>query len=44
MTSGGTTQLDRELAQIASQSEVEKELEKMKAEVGAGAGQKELEQ
>jgi len=38
------TQLDRELAQIASQSEVEKELEKMKAEVGAGAGQKELEQ
>jgi phage shock protein A len=44
VTSGGTTQLDRELAQIASQSEVEKELEKMKAEVGAGAGQKELEQ
>jgi phage shock protein A len=38
------TQLDRELAQIASQSEVDKELEKMKAEVGAGAGQKELEQ
>ena len=44
VTSGGTTQLDRELAQIASQNEVEKELEKMKAEVGAGAGQKELEQ
>jgi phage shock protein A len=44
VTSGGSTQLDRELAQIASQSEVEKELEKMKAEVGAGAGQKELEQ
>ena len=44
VTSGGNTQLDRELAQIASQSEVEKELEKMKAEVGAGAGQKELEQ
>ena len=42
VTSEGTTQLDRELAQIASQSEVEKELEKMKAEVGAGAGQKEL--
>ena len=38
------TQLDRELAQIASQSEVDKELEKMKAEVGAGAGQKEHEQ
>src|SRR5215210_4599173 len=34
VTSGGNTQLDRELAQIASQSEVEKELEKMKAEVG----------
>ena len=44
VTSGGQTQLDRELAEIASQSEVEKELEKMKAEVGAGAGQKELEQ
>ena len=44
VTSGGQTQLDRELAQIASQSEVDKELEKMKAEVGAGAGQKELEQ
>jgi len=44
VTSGGNTQLDRELAQIASQSEVDKELEKMKAEVGAGTGQKELEQ
>jgi phage shock protein A len=44
VTSGSNTQLDRELAQIASQSEVDKELEKMKAEVGAGAGQKELEQ
>ena len=44
VTSGGNTQLDRELAQIASQSEVDKELEKMKAEVGTGAGQKELEQ
>jgi phage shock protein A len=37
------TQLDRELAQIASQSQVDKELEKMRAEVGAGSGQKELE-
>jgi phage shock protein A len=37
------TQLDRELAQIASQSQVDKELEKMKAEVGAGSSQKELE-
>ena len=36
------TQLDRELAEIASQSQVDKELEKMKAEVGAGSGQKEL--
>jgi phage shock protein A len=43
VTSGGDTQLDRELAQIASQSDVDKELEKMKAEVGAGSGQKELE-
>jgi phage shock protein A len=43
VTSGGNTQLDRELAQIASQSDVDKELEKIKAEVGAGSGQKELE-
>jgi phage shock protein A len=38
------TALDRELAQIASQSEVDSELAKMKAEVGAGKEQKELEQ
>jgi phage shock protein A len=38
------TQLDRELAQIASQSQVDSELEKMKAELGAGAKQKEIEQ
>jgi phage shock protein A len=44
VTSGDKTQLDRELEQIASQSQVDSELEKMKAEVGAGAGQKELEQ
>jgi phage shock protein A len=37
------TALDRELAQLASQSQVESELEKMKAEVGAGGTQKELE-
>ena len=37
------TDLDRELAQIASQSEVDKELARMKAEVGAGSGTKELE-
>jgi phage shock protein A len=37
------TQLDRELSQMASQSQVESELAKMKQEVGAGAGAKELE-
>ena len=37
------TQLDRELAQISSQSQVDSELEKMKAELGAGETQKELE-
>src|SRR5215207_11455800 len=36
------TQLDRELAQISSQSQVDSELEKMKAELGAGE-KKELE-
>jgi phage shock protein A len=38
------TGLDRELAQLASQSQVDSELEKMKAEIGAGAEKKELEQ
>jgi phage shock protein A len=37
------TQLDRELAQLASQSQVERELEQLKAEVGAGSEKKELE-
>ena len=37
------TALDRELAQIASSSNVDQELERMKAEVGAGETQKELE-
>jgi phage shock protein A len=37
------TELDRELAQIASQSQVDKELEQMKAEVGAGSGQRQIE-
>jgi phage shock protein A len=32
------TQLDRELGQLASQQQVDKELEQMKAEVGAGGG------
>jgi len=37
------TQLDRELAQLASQQQVDTELEKLKAEVGSGAPQKQLE-
>jgi phage shock protein A len=37
------TQLDRELAQLASQQQVDQELEKLKAEVGSGAPQKQLE-
>jgi phage shock protein A len=36
------TALDRELSQLASQSQVDSELEKMKAEIGAGGEQKEL--
>jgi phage shock protein A len=42
-TSGGETQLDRELAQLTSKSKVDDELSKMKAELGTGAG-KEIEQ
>jgi phage shock protein A len=41
------TQLDRELAQLSSQSQVDQELEKLKAEVGSGSGSgqaKEIEQ
>jgi phage shock protein A len=41
-TSGDKTQLDRELAQLASQSQVDEELAELKKEVGSGAGQKEL--
>ncbi len=41
-TSDGTTQLDRELAQVSSQSQVDTELEKMKTELGSGAPQKEI--
>ena len=37
-TSGGETQLDRELAQLTSKSKVDDELEKMKAEIGSGSG------
>src|SRR2546421_11865195 len=36
--------LDRELSQMSQQGQVEKELEALKAEVGAGAPQKEIEQ
>jgi phage shock protein A len=42
-TTGGD-QLDRELAQLASSSQVDQELEKMKAELGAGGEKKEIEQ
>jgi phage shock protein A len=37
------TQLDRELQQVASQQQVDQELEQLKAEIGSGAPQKELE-
>ena len=37
------TQLDRELAQLSSSTQVESELEKMKAELGAGEEKKEIE-
>jgi phage shock protein A len=40
----GETQLDRELAQLTSKSKVDDELAKMKAEIGSGSPQKELEQ
>src|SRR5512132_3553667 len=38
------TQLDRELGAVASKSQVDKELEQMKAELGSGEGKKELTQ
>ena len=41
-TAGDQTQLDRELAQISSSSQVEDELAKLKSEVGSGAQQKEI--
>jgi len=37
------TPLDRELSQLASQQQVDRELEQMKAEVGSGGEKKELE-
>ena len=42
-TSGGETQLDRELAQLTSQSKVDDELAKMKAELGTGTGEEKKE-
>jgi phage shock protein A len=42
-TAGDQTALDRELAQVASGRKVDEELERLKAEVGAGAPQKEIE-
>jgi phage shock protein A len=41
-TAGDQTQLDRELAQISSASQVDDELAKLKAEVGSGESQKEI--
>jgi phage shock protein A len=41
-TAGDQTQLDRELAQISSSSQVDDELAKLKAEVGSGDPQKEI--
>ena len=38
------TQLDRELAELASKTQVDRELEQLKAEVGSGESQKELEE
>jgi phage shock protein A len=43
-TSGGETQLDRELAQLSSQSEVDSDLQRLKAELGTGEERKELSQ
>ena len=42
LTQPGTTQLDRELAQISSSNQVEQELAKLKSEVGSGEQAKEL--
>jgi phage shock protein A len=43
-TAGGQTALDRELAQIQAGTQVDRELEAMKSEVGSGEKKKELEQ
>ena len=41
-TAGDQSQLDRELAQISAGQQVDAELERLKAEVGSGSAQKEL--
>ena len=41
-TSGGQTQLDRELAQLSSQSQVDSDMARLKAELGTGEQPKEL--
>ncbi|MCW2976078.1 MAG: phage shock protein PspA [Actinomycetia bacterium] len=41
-TAGDQTQLDRELAQISATGQVDQDLARLKAEVGAGDGEKEL--
>jgi phage shock protein A len=43
-TAGGQTALDRELAQIQAGTQVDRELEALKSEVGSGTKKKELEQ
>jgi len=43
-TSGGETDLDRELRKLSSGTQVDDELEKMKAEIGGGDKPKEIEQ
>ena len=42
-TAGGQTQLDRELGQITSQSQVDADLARLKAELGSGGEQKQIE-
>ena len=42
--SGDQSALDRELAQLSAGQQVDRELERMKAELGAGEKQKEIEQ
>jgi phage shock protein A len=43
-TAGDRTALDRELEQLQASNQVDQELARLKGELGAGAGQKELEQ